>query len=1726
MNDIIEVKTIVARIDKTEGPMYRRILLYIFIGFSVGHVNAQQRLSVTATPVGPSSPGTRNFYYANRNEPPRAIEFQERTITAAYFLANINRYFDIPDEFTFTEEEKTTTDDLGMRHRVLQQYYKGIPLEGMGYRVHEKDGFITAANGKAVRRINFDTQTAFSEVQAFHLAINYLNSKDTTIRQGKKLIVSKNFTFTPESFSVAFQFDINVSLIERWRISIDARNGQLINKVSLVNSCFKEEEKKKENEKRTEITQPLPYGTGTGLTNYYGRQTIRVENVGEGSRLEGRTANGGIISTYSFGNRPVILLLLGFPFSPSMFYSSDNTYNDPYQKPGVSVQWAAEQAYEYYFKKHNRNSFDNNGGAIKSYVHVDERLDNAFWTGELMAFGDGSNNNPLVELDVVAHELTHGVTQHEAQLQYAYEPGALNESFSDIFGKAIEFATFGDTATWQLSKHYRNGGLRDMSNPNLKNQPDTYTGDLWYTGDEDSGGVHVNSGVQNFWYYLLCKGGSGINDQQVSYSVNAVGMDVTTKIAYRNLTEYLSPLSDYLDSRIGSLLATADLFGKNSAVYQEVDKAWDAVGVIEEPIITSLEIYDITATTIKVKGGLIPRSDIVTYHVEYGTTPAFGNSSSISNYTDTVADTLTGLQPSTKYYLRLVATNENGSSYATKTFTTISLAPLVKIKHTVDVTETTATLYGSVNPNSLPTSFHFEYGLTPALGLVTASYPMPDTTEFLTVSAPVINLLPRRTYYYRLVATNSFSLSATGAVSFFTAVKPVINSYSPVTAPIGTEVTITGLNFNSVPGMNLVSFGATRATVLYSSSTEIKVKVPAGASFGPITLLDAESGLTAESVREFVPTFTGTFKKGSLQLRVGTNDPYIYKTIIQDMDGDNKPDIVASYFQGLAIFQNVNQGGDITDASFIRSTYQSDYTNSFDISLADFDGNGLKDVVMRYQNGLRIYPNLSVPGYLFFGVPVDLPVGYLGNLIFNDFDGDGHIDIGGSTYLGINSSMVTLIRNQNPKGSLSANNFQQQYTKRLHYAIHYLSTGDLNNDAKPDLIIAPVYSDFLSILENNSRPGIFEFEQNLVQDPTNVARSIQVGSHDLNNDGWRDIITYALSQNGNTAILENKGTSPNVTLSTPVVALTESDPIIQYGDINGDGSVDLLAALSTRKFIFFENNVETGEQFLNSSFQKFEAYGMPVVNGGSVKSYLSVGDLNGDGRPEVISAHSYYYGPHDGYQMEIWQNASDNCLDPSGISLNASNYTATIVLPPNTTLDQFQIEYTSSGHNAWSQVFSTTLHLSPGYSYQLRARAKCHLAFTDYYYINFETACVDMTGFSISSIGAYSVSLNPSDLTSFEVQYSPLGRDQWETQYSNQIINLLPGTTYRLRFRGRCPTLPEFRYTQFTTLCPKLSDLTVTNATYNTAVVNYRKNNTGNVILEYSKDNVNWILINETQTMSPLIPGTLYFVRGSLACTNINSDFIYTSFITPCPKVSTVNVNMITPHSARIIWVDRSDADSYTLTYSMVPGGNVTTVQTNSTSVNLEGLTPGTNYTVAVAPQCILANDFMSTTFSTVCYAPGNLSVNGVTHTTAELSWIDTFSSSSYFVDYAMSGSNIWLTKETASTNISLAELRPGTEYEARVHLNCISVTPPYVSLRFKTDLYKQIMFAPNPTDNSVTIYPSKNLIGNRYSIYDNAGKKVADAELLDYTIDLSFLSPGIYTLKIDGEKTMKVVKQ
>lgn len=1705
-----------------------RFVLIFVVCFSAVHGWAQQALTTAPGKIGVSVADGARYYYGKRNEAPRGIEFKEKKVTASQFLASVNQYLNVPAEFSFVEQA-SNTDQLGMKHRELQQYYQGLPIEGLVYRVHEKQGIVTSANGRAIREINLTMNTSITEERAFHLAVRYVNGKDSVFRTGRRLIVSKNFAYTPGSFAVAYQFDIDVSLIEQWRISIDARTGDVINKVSLVQTCGIDETPPVlvSNFSLSRTATPwLPYSTGTGLTNYYGRQTIRVEKTGESSsQLIGQSEHGGLLKTYDFRNVSILSLLLFFQWHKAYLVSSyNNIYDQDYVKPAVSAQWAAEKAYEYYYTKHNRNSYDNHGSAIVSYVHVDVNMNNAFWTHNLLAFGDGNNNNPLVELDIVSHELTHGVTQFEARLEYYNEPGALNESFSDILGKAVEFDAFGDTATWIMGKHFGPGGVRNIANPNLKNQPDTYGGEMWYVGSEDGGGVHTNSGVQNYWFYLLSEGGSGVNDQRLNYSVNAIGIDAAARIAYRNLTEYLGPQSEYLDSRIGSMLAAADLYGQNSAMQQEVDKAWDAVGVIDEPIITNLQVFDITATTVNLKGSLQPRGNTVTYHFEYGTTPALGTLTTPYQYNGTVTGQLTGLQSETKYYANLVATNENGSSTFPVEFTTLSLQPLVKIKETVDVTETSASLHGQINPNSLATSFVFEYGTTPALGSVTPTFLLSNGTEYVDVSAAISNLEPRTTYYYRLKATNSHSTSITGTVSFFTAAKPVITSFAPVTGPIGTVVTISGSNFNPQSERNEISFGATKGKIMSSTTTEIKVELTAGASLASISLLDTESGLMTESIRQFVPTFNEPFSGRDMHLIMGVNDVNVYETAVQDMDGDNKPDIVARHYLGFSVYQNVNQGGDITEESFVRRTFNSE-SSPGKLALVDFDGNGLKDVTMWYQGALRIYPNQSVPGFVFFGTPVDIPnTADIRYPVYGDFDHDGHIDV---CYYGVvaGQGQLTFIRNENPSGSLVAQNFSRRYTIPVSNDVWFLNSDDLNNDGKPDLLIGTYGASTVLTLKNISSPGAFAFEENTTQDPSRGRFARYFGS-DLNDDGWKDIVQHSPHEAGSLSVFENKA-EPDMSFESPAAVLSQhTQSSVEPADFNGDGKIDLVVGTDKREIVFLSNKGATGQPFSNVSFENVATRGMRIDPSNHVDAQLTINDLNGDGRPEVINTYSYYYGPRDGYIMEIWQNSPVDCLDPALVKVEVEGRKATILLPTGTTMEDFEIEYTDASWTSWTPAPQTIEYLSLSTRYRLRVRARCYLEYTDYAYTDFATDCVDLSYFEITT-GIDRATLDWYSSYYFETEYSLEGENDWIAvpQYTTLIDDLLAGTTYDVRFRGRCSTLGEFTYQQFTTQCPGLGTLSVSAIDDDRAKIHWYSSYEGEVYLEYSSDNENWTEVDKTESLSSLLPSTIYFVRGRMACQHAESDFVVVSFMTKCQKIEDLTIDAITPNTARVSWTDSFDADEYILSYQLTSGGVIRTFTLATTSYQMIDLNPGASYEVSVSAKCANGTRYETVVFNTFCFVPYNLSVDQVDHTTARLSWNSEYNAVSYVIDYSIAGVNKWKSVKSTETGALLTDLRPGTEYEARVRVECVSASADYVAVDFKTLLYDETRYGPNPTPDKITLQPSKNLIGNRFVLSDYSGKVLFSGALQDYTIDLSMFSRGVYTLMIDGEPPIRIVR-
>lgn len=325
---------------------------------------------------------------------------------------------------------------------------------------------------------------------------------------------------------------------------------------------------------------------GSGISYYNGNVDMIVDEYTPGNyRLRENTTRPAPIHTFSLQN--------------SDFYSDavdivSQDLNGSWDGVGLSAHWGAEATYDYYSDNFGRNSVDDMGFPLQNYVHAGVNFNNAFWDGERMTYGDGDgiNYNPLVSIDIIAHELTHGVTEFTSNLFYSAESGALNESFSDIFGNMVEFQEEGlpgsGTGSWRMGEDMTingPGGIRNMENPNEFGQPDTYYGSFWFpvNSTTDNGGVHINSGVQNFWFYLLSTGGSGTNDKGFSYNVTGIGTDNAASIAYHNNTSFLTPFSNYYSARQGSIACAEALFGVGSQEAISTADAWDAVGVYHWP---------------------------------------------------------------------------------------------------------------------------------------------------------------------------------------------------------------------------------------------------------------------------------------------------------------------------------------------------------------------------------------------------------------------------------------------------------------------------------------------------------------------------------------------------------------------------------------------------------------------------------------------------------------------------------------------------------------------------------------------------------------------------------------------------------------------------------------------------------------------------------------------------------------------------------------------------------------------------------------------------------------------------------------------------------------------------------------------------------------------------------------------------------------------------------------
>jgi Zn-dependent metalloprotease len=269
--------------------------------------------------------------------------------------------------------------------------------------------------------------------------------------------------------------------------------------------------------------------------------------------------------------------------------ASTSTSGAAGETAGVDALYDASVTWDYYKNVHGRNGIFNNGVGVPSRVHYGNNYVNAFWDGTQMTYGDGSGNvDPLTELDVGGHEMSHGVTENTAGLIYSGESGGLNEATSDIFGTAVEFyannaSDPGDYLIGEKIDINGNGTpLRYMDKPSK----DGGSKDCWYSGIGNID-VHYSSGPANHFYYLLSEGSGAKTINGVSYNSPTCNSSVLTGIGhlkaeqiwYRALTTYFTASTNYASARTGTLSAATDLYGAGSAEYTAVCNTWAAVSV-------------------------------------------------------------------------------------------------------------------------------------------------------------------------------------------------------------------------------------------------------------------------------------------------------------------------------------------------------------------------------------------------------------------------------------------------------------------------------------------------------------------------------------------------------------------------------------------------------------------------------------------------------------------------------------------------------------------------------------------------------------------------------------------------------------------------------------------------------------------------------------------------------------------------------------------------------------------------------------------------------------------------------------------------------------------------------------------------------------------------------------------------------------------------------------------
>jgi Zn-dependent metalloprotease len=512
-------------------------------------------------------------------EAPVAADLQaERAAAHAYLAAAV------PDlAAADLEVTRAGVDELGMTHVRHQQRVGGIPVIGGEAIFHiDSDGALHGITDHLMRGVAVDTTPTLTADDAIERAIDATGGwAGVSAPPTADLAIRRDDTGDHLVWRVAIE-RLATDDVADWSkplVLVDAHAGAVLHQGDRI------------------VDADV---AGTGVGRYVGNVQIRTWSDPGGLFWLEDDARRLTVATLGGGEQDD---------SVSRLADSDNVWTG--DTSAVAVQWALNKTWDYYNTTFSRRGIDgaNGPGYVtgksghqhqSALVHWGSSINNARWVDPQMVFGDGDGTrfSPLVSLDIVAHEFTHGVTSRESALGDDGESPALNEHLSDAFAASIESSLFGvDSRTWKIGEQAFTPGttgdaLRYMNDPAADGTAvDTWNSSL--AGADE----HDGAGVGNLAFYLVSQGGS--HPRHDSAHVTGVGIGNAQRVWYRAMTTALTSASDYDDLRTATLEAAADLYGAGGSTYRAVHSAWEAVGL---PHVTCPG-FEVTTTGGLVAGG-------------------------------------------------------------------------------------------------------------------------------------------------------------------------------------------------------------------------------------------------------------------------------------------------------------------------------------------------------------------------------------------------------------------------------------------------------------------------------------------------------------------------------------------------------------------------------------------------------------------------------------------------------------------------------------------------------------------------------------------------------------------------------------------------------------------------------------------------------------------------------------------------------------------------------------------------------------------------------------------------------------------------------------------------------------------------------------------------------------------------------------------------------------------